>query len=86
MALGAPEDTGAELALVAAGVPPPPVTATDGDGAAAGTAAERRQALTAAFSAVELRVLLEAERATALLAMHHAEAAACAVADGATTP
>lgn len=73
IALGGPADAGAELALLAAGVP------------AAGTAAAsgRHPGLSAAFSEAELQQLLDWERAAALLAMHRAEAAAHSDAAGA---
>ena len=60
MALGAPLDVGAELATLVAGLPAGPRSPVGG--------------LARLFSAAELRALLEAERGTALLARHHAEA------------
>lgn len=78
VALGGPADAGAELALLAAGAPVSPQ-----QGAAAARVAEPGPGLAAAFSAAELRQLLDWERAAALLAMHQAEAAARTQAAGA---
>ncbi len=81
MALGAPADTGAELALLTAGVPALPAPLAADAGAAEAVIAAVGLGLAAAFSAAELRELLDMERATALLAMHHEEAAAAAEAN-----
>ena len=69
MALGAPEETGAELALLTTGVPPTPT-------ADAAVDASPTSPLADTFSGSKLAELLDTERATALLAMHAAEAAA----------